>query len=343
MTAEPFLNAMDDLYGSAPRPGASAAPLVRAMSTLEVPASWQSRAAEELSERNRALTNSASAFADTDDDTKARVDATGEAVRDGKKQMGDIKDDYRTNRSRLANASADPEVAARMTELDRVRTQDGANTVRTTQARLPNMMGAAAPLMQSMPAAMPAAMAAPMAAPQMLGAPMQAFSPLSSALSGLTIPQQVTRPLNTAPGGDPPTRSTPTVESAPLTPGARAIRAAIDKALDIHGITDSRARGYWASGLMTISGRESHHDPNAVNNGDVNARNGNRAEGAFQMTRTTFAAYHEPGTSTELRHPVAQACAVINYVQDRYNVSPDGHDFAAKVQQADPTRPPKGY
>ena len=235
MTAEPFLNAMDDLYGSAPGSGASAAPMVRAMSTLEVPASWQSRAAEELSERNRALTNSASAFADTDDDTKARVDATGEAVRDGKKQMGDIKDDYRTNRSRLANASADPEVAARMTELDRVRTQDGANTVRTTQARLPNMMGAAAPLMQSMPAAMPAAMAAPMAAPQMLGAPMQAFSPLSSALSGLTIPQQVTRPLNTAPGGDPPTRSTRS-DTTRVGPGSEHGRRIAETALKRLGL-----------------------------------------------------------------------------------------------------------
>ena len=31
MTAEPFLNAMDDLYGNAPRQGGSAGPLVRSM------------------------------------------------------------------------------------------------------------------------------------------------------------------------------------------------------------------------------------------------------------------------------------------------------------------------
>lgn len=194
MTAEPFLNAMDDLYGNAPRQGGSAGPLVRSMPGVALPAGWQSQAAEELGERTRMLTNTATDFADADDATKQRVDATGEAVQDGKRQMGDIKDDYRTNRSRLASASGDPEVAARLNDLDRVRTQDGANTVRATQARLPMMPGGGMPMMPGgggMPPMMPGGGGMPM-----MAAPMQAFSPLSQMLSGLTIPKEVTRPLS---------------------------------------------------------------------------------------------------------------------------------------------------
>ncbi|QFS94572.1 hypothetical protein FIV07_27755 (plasmid) [Mycobacterium sp. THAF192] len=340
MTAEPFLNAMDDLYGSAPRQGGSAGPLVRSLPGVAVPAGWHSGAADELGERTRMLTNTSTDFAEADDATKQRVDATGAAVADGKRQMGDIKDDYRTNRSRLAAAGGDPEVAARINELDRVRTQDGANTVRATQARLPMMPGGGMPMMPS-GAGMPMM---PSGGMPSMGAPMQAFSPLSQMLSGLTIPQQVTRPLSELADNTPTAlTSTTNDDYGPAGSGPRGIRAAISKALDIMGITDSRARAHWASGLFTISARESNHNTEAVNNWDINARNGNPSEGAFQMIRTTFAAHHEPGTSTNLRDPVAQACAVINYVQDRYNVSPDGHDLAAKVQQADPTRSPRGY
>ena len=342
MTAEPFLNAMDDLYGNAPRPGGSAGSLVRSLPGVALPAGWQSQAAEDLGERTRMLTNTATDFADADDATKNRVDTTGEAVQDGKRQMGDIKDDYRTNRSRLSSAGGDPEVAARLNELDRVRTQDGANTVRATQARLPMMPGGGG--MPMMPGGGGMPMMPGGGGMPMMAAPMQAFSPLSQMLSGLTIPKEVTRPLSEL-GNNPTTAlaSASTEDYGPAGSGPRGIRAAIDKALDIKGITDSRARGNWASGLFTISARESSHNINAVNNWDINARNGNPSEGAFQMIRTTFAAHHEPGTSNSLRDPVAQACAVMNYVQDRYNVSADGHDLAAKVQQADPTRSPRGY
>ena len=128
-----------------------------------------------------------------------------------------------------------------------------------------------------------------------------------------------------------------------MTPGAGAIRGAIERALDVKGIRDPRARALWTAGLMTIAARESGFDPNAVNDRDANARRGTPSQGAFQMIAPTFAAHHEPGTSTHPRDPVAQAAAVINYVRDRYGVAADGSNFAALVQQADPTRPPRGY
>ena len=94
---------------------------------------------------------------------------------------------------------------------------------------------------------------------------------------------------------------------------------------------------------MAIAARESGFYPNAVNTYDSNAARGRPSQGAFQMIAPTFAAHHVSGTSTNPRDPAAQAAAVINYVRERYGVAADGSDFALRVQQADPSRPPRGY
>jgi SLT domain-containing protein len=62
-----------------------------------------------------------------------------------------------------------------------------------------------------------------------------------------------------------------------------------------------------------------------------------------QVIPPTFAAHHVAGTSAAIYHPVANIAAASRYIRDTYHVSLDGSDFAAKVQQADPNRPPKGY
>jgi SLT domain-containing protein len=129
----------------------------------------------------------------------------------------------------------------------------------------------------------------------------------------------------------------------PLTPGAANMRAAINRALDIKGITDPRARRNWETGMMVVSARESGHNPAATNNWDSNAAKGTPSAGAFQFIEPTFRSYHEPGTSPFLRDPVSQGAAFVNYAMGRYHVSADGSDLAQKIQQADPTRPPKGY
>ena len=126
-------------------------------------------------------------------------------------------------------------------------------------------------------------------------------------------------------------------------PVAGGIDAAISRALDIKGITDPRARRNWATGMKVVTTRESGNDINAVNNWDSNAAKGTPSQGAFQFIEPTFRAYHEPGTSPFLRDPVAQGAAFVNYAMGRYNVSADGSDLAQKIQQADPTRPPRGY
>ncbi|MFJ4840455.1 peptidoglycan-binding protein [Streptomyces sp. NPDC088746] len=105
--------------------------------------------------------------------------------------------------------------------------------------------------------------------------------------------------------------------------------------------------------LVTIAGRESSHNARQwrVNRTDVNAHGRRMADGhpqncsrgATQCIPSTFAAHHQPGTATTPYDVVACMCATINYVRTRYGVDRAGSNFAARVQQADPGRPPRGY
>ncbi|MGW1987565.1 peptidoglycan-binding protein [Streptomyces collinus] len=131
--------------------------------------------------------------------------------------------------------------------------------------------------------------------------------------------------------------------------GPDAMRRYAREACELTGM-DPR---YGVPALVTITERESaNNDPRwRVNLHDVNAR-GHRAadghpqycsRGATQCIPTTFAAYHQEGTATTPYDVVADMCATINYVRDRYHVNLTGSNFAARVQQADPHRRPHGY
>lgn len=125
--------------------------------------------------------------------------------------------------------------------------------------------------------------------------------------------------------------------------GRAEILAAIHKALNIKGIHDPVARARWERGMDLVARRESNYDAGAVNRWDSNAANGIPSKGAWQFIAPTFAAYHEPGTSTNIHDLVAQACAFINYARGRYGVAADASDLADRIQQADPRRAPRGY
>lgn len=121
-------------------------------------------------------------------------------------------------------------------------------------------------------------------------------------------------------------------------PTAWAIRA-----LAANGITDPRAIRNWLPGLLTMGKRESANNPRAVNNWDSNARAGIPSKGWMQTIEPTFNAHWRPGTSRNIFDPVANAAAAIHYVMSRYGVSADGSNLMARVQQANPYAPPKGY
>ncbi|GAA3658506.1 transglycosylase SLT domain-containing protein [Streptomyces chitinivorans] len=73
--------------------------------------------------------------------------------------------------------------------------------------------------------------------------------------------------------------------------------------------------------------RESSGDPRAINNWDVNARNGIPSKGLLQVIQPTFDAYHVEGTKYDLYDPVANIVAACNYAADRYG-SMDNVDSA---------------
>ncbi|WP_284574346.1 LysM peptidoglycan-binding domain-containing protein [Streptomyces sp. 2P-4] len=64
--------------------------------------------------------------------------------------------------------------------------------------------------------------------------------------------------------------------------------------------------------------RESSGNPRAINNWDINARNGIPSKGLLQVIDPTFRAYHVPGTSTDSYDPVANITAACNYAAARY-------------------------
>jgi SLT domain-containing protein len=109
--------------------------------------------------------------------------------------------------------------------------------------------------------------------------------------------------------------------------------------------------GYWLRGMETLTRRESSWLPNAINHWDSNATGPivgdgypqNCSRGLAQVIPPTFVAYHADETSDSIYDPVANIAASIGYIRARYGVAEDGRDLAAKVQQADPKRSPRGY
>ncbi|UQX00529.1 transglycosylase SLT domain-containing protein [Streptomyces sp. RerS4] len=64
--------------------------------------------------------------------------------------------------------------------------------------------------------------------------------------------------------------------------------------------------------------RESSGNPRAINNWDINAKNGVPSKGLLQVIQPTFAAYHVKGTKFDQYDPVANIVAACNYAADRY-------------------------
>lgn len=79
----------------------------------------------------------------------------------------------------------------------------------------------------------------------------------------------------------------------------------------------------WVSGLEYIIQRESGNNPNAQNNTDINARNGIPSQGLGQLIPPVFRANHAAGTSGNIKDPVANIAAMVNYIRKVYG-SPAG-------------------
>ena len=115
------------------------------------------------------------------------------------------------------------------------------------------------------------------------------------------------------------------------TAGGTNLDSWIASAMGITGVPAS-----WAAGLRTLIMRESGGNPSAINNDDVNARNGDPSRGLMQTIGATFAQYRDKSLINDIMDPVANIVAGINYIKARYG-------DIANVQQANPNLPPKGY
>jgi len=87
------------------------------------------------------------------------------------------------------------------------------------------------------------------------------------------------------------------------------------EALQITGHGDVKGG---AQTLLWLAQKESSLNPNAINEEDVNAQNGIPSQGLMQVIPPTFSAYHEPGTSSNIKDPLANIAASINYQFDSY-------------------------
>lgn len=75
--------------------------------------------------------------------------------------------------------------------------------------------------------------------------------------------------------------------------------------------------GNWAGALATIAMHESGGDPNAQNNWDINAANGDPSRGLFQTIGATFNAYAMAGHGNIL-NPIDNAIAAVRYIEATY-------------------------
>ncbi|WP_079407247.1 transglycosylase SLT domain-containing protein [Streptomyces sp. 3211] len=106
-----------------------------------------------------------------------------------------------------------------------------------------------------------------------------------------------------------------TAAAKPATAYPNNLDGWIRESLDVmakHGIPGSY------NGIHRNVMRESSGNPLAINNWDINARNGIPSKGLLQVIDPTFRAYHVPGTSQDSYDPVANITAACNYAAARY-------------------------
>lgn len=89
--------------------------------------------------------------------------------------------------------------------------------------------------------------------------------------------------------------------------------------------------------IWTIIYHESGGNPNAINNWDINARNGVPSQGLMQTIPPTFDAHHLPGYD-KIREPVDNIIAGVLYTYSRYG-GLDGHPGLASIARGGGYKP----
>jgi SLT domain-containing protein len=103
------------------------------------------------------------------------------------------------------------------------------------------------------------------------------------------------------------------------------------KALAMAGISASQLNAFLA--LMQA---ESGGNPGAVNNTDINARNGVPSQGLMQVIPPTFAAFRDPSLPNNILDPLANMVAAARYIKSRYGGVVPGSPYADGTDSATP-------
>ncbi|SFK72918.1 phage tail tape measure protein [Streptomyces pini] len=114
-------------------------------------------------------------------------------------------------------------------------------------------------------------------------------------------------------------------------------RAILMQALAAAGVPPPGVLAQWLAGLNTLITRESGWNPRAINNWDINAKNGVPSQGLAQTIPPTWSAYVPNSLRARgILDPVSNVAAAIRYIVARYgNIT--------RVQQANANAAPKGY
>jgi SLT domain-containing protein/phage-related protein len=87
----------------------------------------------------------------------------------------------------------------------------------------------------------------------------------------------------------------------------------IKKAMKLTGVY---GKAGWYEKLYSIAMRESRGNPRAINNYDINAKNGIPSKGVMQIIPPQYKKHHQPGTSWNMYDPISNIAAAINYIKD---------------------------
>ncbi|MFJ3826242.1 phage tail tape measure protein [Streptomyces nodosus] len=114
-------------------------------------------------------------------------------------------------------------------------------------------------------------------------------------------------------------------------------RAIISQALAAAGVPPPGTVAQWMAGMNTLITRESGWNASAINRWDSNAKAGHPSQGLTQTIPSTWSAYVPSALRKRgILDPVGNVAASIRYIVSRYgNIT--------SVQQANASKPPKGY
>ncbi|MDO4610956.1 tape measure protein [Corynebacterium sp.] len=84
----------------------------------------------------------------------------------------------------------------------------------------------------------------------------------------------------------------------------------------------------WLSSTLRRMRQESGGNPRAVNNWDINARNGDPSKGLMQVIGSTFRAYRDPAFPNDIWNPKSNVAASMRYAMARYGSLPAAYDRA---------------